>query len=174
MAQFCIICFNGVSLRFALRDFITIVMVPKLGIRIKGITEIPFGFWPIIYNGLKIISSAFPDDLPTQDTASGSVDFGQEVDSVILLQIKVKSSSSSVFFNLLWYRCGRQALCMGFGPISYALRIHSQLTSDLPQVRAIHIKLNCLLANFRTVTAGFFDRSIFAATQIAPIPLTAR
>jgi hypothetical protein len=46
---------------------------------------------------LKILSSAFPDDLPAQETASGLVDIGQEVDSVFLSPIKVKSSSSSAF-----------------------------------------------------------------------------
>jgi len=53
-------------------------MVPERGIRIKSITEIPFGFRSIIDNGLKIISSAFPDNLPAQETASGSVSIGQE------------------------------------------------------------------------------------------------
>jgi hypothetical protein len=72
-------------------------MVPERGIRIKSITEIPFGFGPIIDYCLKIISSAFPDDLKAQETAGGSVDIGQEVDSVFLSPIKVNSSSSSAF-----------------------------------------------------------------------------
>src|SRR5512141_1798731 len=72
-------------------------MVPERGIRIESITEIPFGFRPSIDNGLKIIPGAFPDDLPAQETASGSVYIGQEVDSVFLSPIKVKSSSSSAF-----------------------------------------------------------------------------
>jgi transposase len=37
----------------------------------------------------------FPHDFPAQETASGSVKIGQEVDSVFLSSIKVKSSSSS-------------------------------------------------------------------------------
>ena len=63
---------------------------------------------------------------------------------------------------------------MGFGPIGDALRVYSQVPSGSPQVHTIHIKLNCLLPNFSTVTAGFLDRGVLAATQIAPIPLTAR
>ena len=63
---------------------------------------------------------------------------------------------------------------MSFGPIGYALRIHFQLTSDPPQVHTIYIKLNRLLTNLRAVTAGFLYRRIFAAAQIASIPLTAR
>ena len=63
---------------------------------------------------------------------------------------------------------------MGFGPIGYALRVYSQVAPGSPQVHTIHIKLNCLLANFRTVATGFLDWSIFTATQIAPIPLTTR
>jgi len=97
MAQFCIICFHGVGLGFAFRDFITTVMVPERGICIKSITEVPFGFWSIIDNGLKIIPSAFPDNLPAQNTACGPVYIGQEVDSVFLSPIKVKSSSNSAF-----------------------------------------------------------------------------
>ena len=97
MAQFCIICFHGVCLGFALRDFITAVMVPERGIRFKSITEIPFGFGSIIDNGLEIISSAFPDNLKAQETAGVSIDIGQEVDPVFLSPIKVKSSSSSAF-----------------------------------------------------------------------------
>lgn len=97
MTQFCIICFYGVCLRFALRDFITAVMVPERGICIKSITEIPFCFRPIIDDGLEIIASAFPDDLPAQETASSSVYIGEEVDPVFLSPIKVKSSSSSAF-----------------------------------------------------------------------------
>ena len=97
MAQFCIIGFYGVCLGLALGDFIATEMVPERGIGIKGITEIPFGFWSIINNGLKIIPSAFPDDLPAQETARGSVYIGQEVNPVFLSPIKVKSSSSSAF-----------------------------------------------------------------------------
>ena len=63
---------------------------------------------------------------------------------------------------------------MRLGPIRYALRVHSQVMANPPQVHAIYIKLNRLLANFWTVTAGFLDRSVLAAAQIAPIPLTAR
>jgi hypothetical protein len=52
---------------------------------------------------------------------------------------------------------------MRFGPIRYALRVHLQVTSDPPQVHAIHIQLNRLLANLRTVPVLFLDRSVFAA-----------
>jgi len=53
---------------------------------------------------------------------------------------------------------------MSLRPIRHALRVHLQLTTNTPQVRAIHIELNGFLADFRTVPACFLDGSIFAAT----------
>ena len=72
-------------------------MEPERGIGIKSITEIPFGFRGVIDNGLKIIASAFPDDLPAQDIASVPVYISQEVDPVFLSPINVNGSSSSAF-----------------------------------------------------------------------------
>jgi len=68
----------------------------------------------------------------------------------------------SVFY-LLWHRRGWQEFRMSLGPIGYTLRVHLQLTPNASQVRAVHIELNSLLANFRTVTACFLDGSVFTA-----------
>ena len=66
-------------------------------------------------------------------------------------------------FHLLWHSCWWQEFGVSLYPIRHALRVHLQLTPDPPQVRAVHIELYSLLANFRTVAAGFLDRSIFVA-----------
>ncbi len=63
---------------------------------------------------------------------------------------------------------------MSFRPIRYALRVHFQLSSNPPQVHAVHIQLNGLLADLRTVAVRFLQRGVFAAAPITPISLTAR
>jgi len=97
MTEFCIICFDRVSLRLALGDFIATKMVPEGSIGVESITVIPFGFGTIIDNLLKVILSTFPDNLPAQEAARCPIYIGYEVDPVFFSPMKVKSSSSSAF-----------------------------------------------------------------------------
>src|SRR6266498_454721 len=97
MTQFCIIGFNRIGIVFALRDFISAIVIPQARIGIKTITEIPFGLWSIVYHELDRCLGSLPDHDPTQNATRFSVNNSDYVDRVFLSPINVNNSSISAF-----------------------------------------------------------------------------
>jgi hypothetical protein len=64
MTHLCIVCFNGVSVRFAIRYFVPSKVIPKQVIDIKAVAEIPFGLWGFVHNGLDGFLGAIPEHFP--------------------------------------------------------------------------------------------------------------
>ena len=101
MTQFGIITFHRIRICFAIRNLIPAIVIPKPFIRIETITVIPFCLGRIINHELDYFLGSYPDDCPTQNTASFAVYHGQNVDSVFLSPMKVNNSSISASFTSL-------------------------------------------------------------------------
>ena len=70
-------------------------MIPEPLIGIKTIAVVPLCFWSQINDLLDGFLGTYPDHRPAQNTTSFAVYDGQNVDSVFLSPMKVKSSSIS-------------------------------------------------------------------------------
>ena len=60
---------------------------------------------------------------------------------------------------------------IGFHPIGHALMIHTYLSPNPPQVRAIHIHPHRLETNLITIAVHLWLRCIVPLTGLAPITL---
>ncbi len=99
VSQLGVVAFDRESVCFALRNFVSAVVIPKSVIGIKRITVIAFGLGSLIYHLLDGLLSALPDHFPTQITACLPVYDREDIDPVFLLPIKVNSSSISASFT---------------------------------------------------------------------------
>jgi len=97
VTQLCVIAFNRIGIGFAQRDFIPAIVIPKTGIGIEPITEIPLGFGSIINHELDSFLCALPDHYPAQKAARFSIHKRDYVNPVFLSPIKVNNSSISAF-----------------------------------------------------------------------------
>ena len=64
MTHLCIVCLHGVGIRFTFRNFVPAKVIPKLVVDIKAVTEIPFGLWGLIHDGLDGFLGAVPEHFP--------------------------------------------------------------------------------------------------------------
>ena len=98
VAEIGIDCFHGIGLLFIGPHFIRSPIL-KIVISWKGIAVVPFGLRRSFQASLQGFAGSFDHYIPTQDTASVSVDNGQDVDFVFFLPTKVNNSSNSAFFT---------------------------------------------------------------------------
>lgn len=95
MAQFGIVAFDRVGIRFTLRDFIITPVIPQAIIDIKGIAIVAPGFGCLIHHLLGSLLSSFPDDLEAEIATGNPIYNRKDVDLVFFSPMKVKSSSIS-------------------------------------------------------------------------------
>ena len=95
VAQFCIVCFHGISIRLAFRNLISAKVVPEPWIGIKAIRVIPLCFGSLVHDLLQGGLVADPDHCPAQNTVTFAVYQSNNVDFVFLSPMKVNSSSIS-------------------------------------------------------------------------------
>ena len=95
MTEFGIIGFDGIRICLAFGNFISAKVIPKPLVGIKAITVVLFRLRRLVNNILEDFLGTHPNHRPAQNTAGFAVDNGQNVDSVFLSPMKVKSSSIS-------------------------------------------------------------------------------
>ena len=66
------------------------------------VTEVEVGLWTTIQHSLHNLFSPFPDHIPTDNTVGSTVNRSQDVGFVFLSPMKVKTSSNSTIFGVLF------------------------------------------------------------------------
>ena len=95
MAQFGVIAFHRVGVRFALRDLVDAPVIPQALVGIEGVTVVAPGFGSFIHQLLDHGLGSLPDDFEAQIAVREAVYDRDDEDLVFLSPMKVNSSSSS-------------------------------------------------------------------------------
>ncbi len=101
MAQFSVIAFDRIGVRFALRDFIDAPVIPQAIVCIEGIAVIALGFGCFIHHLLDHFLGSLPDHFEAQIAAGEAIYDGDDEDLVFLSPMKVNSSSISASLTSL-------------------------------------------------------------------------
>ena len=104
MAQFSIVRFDRVGVRFALRDFVDAPVIPQVIVGIKSIAVVALGFGCFIHHLLDYILGSLPDHFEAQIAAGDAIYDGDDEDLVFLSPMKVNNSSISA--SLTWSGTG--------------------------------------------------------------------
>ena len=104
MAQFSVIAFDRISVRFALGDFVDAPVIPQAIVGIEGIAITALGFGCFIHHLLDRLLGSLPDHFEAQIAASEAVYDRDDEDLVFLSPMKVNSSSISA--SLTWLGTG--------------------------------------------------------------------
>ena len=104
MAQFSIVRFDRVGVRFALRDFVDAPVIPQAIVGIKSIAVVALGFGCFIHHLLDYFLGSLPDHFEAQIAAGEAIYDGDDEDLVFLSPMKVNNSSISA--SLTWSGTG--------------------------------------------------------------------
>jgi pterin-4a-carbinolamine dehydratase len=95
MAQFGIITFYRIGVRFPLRNFVHAPVVPQTIIGLEGITVVTLRLWCFVYHLLDDLLRSLPDHFEAQIAAGEPIYDRDDEDFVFLSPMKVNNSSIS-------------------------------------------------------------------------------
>ena len=101
MAQFSVIAFDRIGVRFAPGDFVDAPVIPQAIVGIKGIAVVALSFGCFIHHLLDHLLGSLPDHFEAQIAAGEAIYDGDDEDLVFLSPMKVNSSSISASLTSL-------------------------------------------------------------------------